>query len=577
MYRTGDRVRWRADGTLEFLGRLDEQVKIRGFRIEPGEIEAALRAHAAVREARVIVREDAPGDKRLVAYVVGRRGGGRRCARSCGESLPEYMVPAAFVALDRAAADAERQAGPPGAARAGPGRPAADALRGAAHAGGGGAGGDLGGGAGRGARGRDGRLLRAGRALAAGHAGGVAHPRSASAWSCRCARSSSGPRWPRWRSAVEALRRDGDAAPSRRWSPSAATARCRSRSRRSGCGSWTGWSRGAPLYNIPAALRLRGALDAAALERALGEIVRRHEALRTTFREVDGAPVQVIAPFDGLRAARRGPVRRSRRRSARRRAPAARRRKRRVRPFDLARGPALPRRAAAAGDDEHVLLLAMHHVVSDGWSLGVLFRELSALYAAYRDGAGVAAAGAAGAVRGLRRVAARAAARARCWTGSWRTGRSGWPARPRCWSCRRTIPRPAVQTYRGAHARVSRPRRAAGPAASRWGAARARRCTWCCWPPSRRCSRRHGAGDDVVVGSPIAGRTRGEAEGLIGFFVNTLALRTDLSGDPAFRELLRARPRDHAGRVRAPGPALRAAGGGAAAGAQPEPHARSSR
>jgi hypothetical protein len=100
MYRTGDRVRWRAEGKLEFMGRLDDQVKIRGFRIEPGEVEAALAAYPGVREARVMMREDQPGDKRLVAYVVGsvEMDGLRAHLR---QGLPEYMVPQAIVALER--------------------------------------------------------------------------------------------------------------------------------------------------------------------------------------------------------------------------------------------------------------------------------------------------------------------------------------------------------------------------------------------------------------------------------------------------------------------------------------------
>ncbi|HEY7769089.1 condensation domain-containing protein, partial [Longimicrobium sp.] len=141
---------------------------------------------------------------------------------------------------------------------------------------------------------------------------------------------------------------------------------------------------GSAVYNLAAAHRLWGELDAAALERAVGEIVRRHEPLRTVFADVDGSPVQVVAPFggftlpvedlSGLGDADRGAA--ARRRAAEEAA----------RPFDLAAGPLFRAALLRIGAQEHVLLLTMHHIVSDGWSMGVLFRELSVLYEAYREG-----------------------------------------------------------------------------------------------------------------------------------------------------------------------------------------------
>ena len=156
MYRTGDLGRWLADGTIEFLGRNDFQVKIRGFRIELGEIEARLAEYAGMREAVVVAREDAPGDKRLVAYYTrwreskrseGETVGAEQLRSHLAEKLPEYMVPAAYVRLEIVAADAEREAGPQGAAGAGRRRVRGAGIRGAGGGDGNDAGGDLGGGA----------------------------------------------------------------------------------------------------------------------------------------------------------------------------------------------------------------------------------------------------------------------------------------------------------------------------------------------------------------------------------------------------------------------------------------------
>ena len=207
------------------------------------------------------------------------------------------------------------------------------------------------------------------------------------------------------------------------------------------------------------------------------------------------------------------------------------------RPFDLARGPLLRLGLIRLGEREHIALVTLHHIVSDGWSLGVLARELAALYDAFAAGTPLAPARAAAAVRRLRRLAA-AVAPGRGARGAARLLEG--PAR------RRAGPGAARPTGRGRRSRASAAGRARGS------------CPRRCWPELQALSRQEGATlfmtllaafqallhrytgqDDIVVGTPIAGRNRSEVEGLIGFFVNTLVLRGDLSGDPSFRELLR--------------------------------------
>ncbi|HEU4556864.1 MAG TPA: amino acid adenylation domain-containing protein, partial [Longimicrobium sp.] len=380
LYRTGDRVRWMADGTLEYLGRLDEQVKIRGFRIELGEVEAALRQASGVRDCAVVVREDEPGDRRLVAYVV-REAEPEALRDRVRRSLPEYMLPAAFVFLDALPLTSngklDRKALPapePASAEdryVAPRTPVEEVLAGIWA--------------------EVLRLERVGVEESFFDLGGhsllatrvVSRIREVLAVELPLRALFEGPTVAELAKVVEEMRRAElpvlpPVVPVERTAPlplSFAQERL--------------WfidrlQPGSTTYNIPAAWRLGGALDRAALERSLGEIVRRHETLRTVFAEVDGSPVQVITPFDGFVV----PVEDLSVLGEADRAAAVRHRAveetRRV--FDLSAGPLFRAALLRLGEEDHVLQLSMHHIVSDGWSMGVLFRELSALYEAYREG-----------------------------------------------------------------------------------------------------------------------------------------------------------------------------------------------
>ncbi|HEX8906138.1 MAG TPA: condensation domain-containing protein, partial [Longimicrobiaceae bacterium] len=285
-----------------------------------------------------------------------------------------------------------------------------------------------------------------------------------------------------------------------------------------------------PFYNVSTAMRLEGALDVRAMERALGEVVRRHEALRTTFREIKQVAVQVIAPFRGFRL----PVEdlsRAGEAEARRRTN-----EELARPFDLEAGPLFRARLLRLGAEEHMLLLTMHHIVTDWWSTGILLRELSAVYAAFREGREsplpeLAVQYADYAVWQREQLQGEMLDRQMAY---WKERLDGAPARLE-------LPtdhaRPDTQSHRGSRV----PAMIGGelPQRLRDLGQREGATTYmvllAAW---QVLLGRYAASDDVVVGTSIAGRTRREIEELIGFFVNTLVLRTDLSGDPTFREVL---------------------------------------
>jgi amino acid adenylation domain-containing protein len=565
LYRTGDRARWSSAGELEFLGRLDHQVKIRGFRVELGEIEAALGTHPGVAAAAAVVREEAPGDQRLVAYFVARgEGEAAPSAPAVAElrgwlaaRLPGAMVPQAFVEvaalpltangkLDRAALasrPAPRGAGSPGSgARAGDGedlpapRGPIEALLVAVWE-------EVLGVEGLGAR--DSFFDLGGHSLLAVQM--VSRVRAQLGLEMELRDLFEAPTVEQLARRIAgrqgalaaappplvAQPRDGRQA---RWPLSFAQQRL--------------WfldqlRPGSNAYNLPVRLRIGGRLDRAALRHSLQAVVARHEALRTRFAYDEGEAAQVVEPAAELAlplldlgalpaTARQAELDRLAASAA-------------ARPFDLQRGPLL--RAllvalgqgveAAASPSGHVLLATMHHIVSDGWSMAIFAREATALYAAHAG-----------------------------------HGRSAPPALPalpvqyadyavwqRAWLCGEVLEKELAYWRRrlaGAPAVLAlptdRPRR---PVAGEGGGSRRRTLSAPSTHEVRVFGRRHGAtlfmtllagfagllsrysGElDLCIGTPVAGRDRLEIEGLIGFFVNILVLRADLEGRPDFAALL---------------------------------------
>src|SRR5215468_10341189 len=288
------------------------------------------------------------------------------------------------------------------------------------------------------------------------------------------------------------------------------------------------------VYNVPSALRLSGELDRGALKQSLNEIVRRHEVLRTKFPMVEGEPLQVISPSlavslpmvdltDRSESEREDEARRLAAEEARR-------------PFDLSQGPLVRMMLQRLAENEHVLLLTMHHIVSDGWSMGVLHHELSVLYEAFSRGQ----------PSSLPELPNQYADFA-IWQREYLQGEvlerqlSYWKKQlegiPAVLNLSTDHPRPAVQSFRGKRQSIelSEELTQGLKALSRKGGVTLFMTLLAAF---QTLLYRYTGQEDIVVGSPIANRNQTDLEGLVGFFVNTLTLRTDLSGKPTFRELL---------------------------------------
>ncbi len=530
MYRTGDLARWRADGSLDFLGRADQQLKIRGLRIEPGEIEAVLLGHPQVAQAAVVAREDAPGEKRLVAYVVAAGAADPQAAglrEHLARALPDYMVPAAFVSLpalplgpsgklDRRALPAPEfeSAATPYAAPRTPteqvlARLWAETLQ-------------------RPRVGIHDNFFELG-----GHSLLIVQLMSM----IRQQFMIDLPVDTLFQvSTIEGLAALLDQASGERPRPTPMPRPARIPLSPAQRRLWLmNQLEGAnPAYNMPLALRLSGPLDRAALHAALGDLVQRHESLRTVYPSEDGMPCQRVLDGEAARplvfeadssedaiagqlhaAAGHG--------------------------FELAGAAPLRVSLFRLDEDEHVLLLLTHHIAGDGASLLPLARDLSVAYAARREGR------APGwtplplqyadyalwqqQLLGSEDDAASMAARQRAF---WAEALAGLPEQLALPADRG---RPAVPSHRGEVVPLAIPARvhermlqlARDGQASVFMVLQAGLAA---------LLGRVGAGEDIVIGSPVAGRSDHALDDLIGCFVNTLVLRTDLSGRPGLRELV---------------------------------------
>jgi amino acid adenylation domain-containing protein/non-ribosomal peptide synthase protein (TIGR01720 family) len=538
MYRTGDRMRWTAGGELEYLGRADDQVKIRGHRVEPGEIAVALLAHPGVGDAAVVARADQPGGEpahlRLVAYVVAAAD--RPCPAApelrdfLRRSLPDYLIPAAFVELavlptnssgklDRRAlpAPAADTAAAASGAEYVPPRTAAERAVAEAFE----------------------YVLGVGRAGADDNffaLGGdsilsirvVSRLRTAVGVELSPRALFTAPTVAGLAELIPSAAGPGEAASAAPPPPIPVVPRERALPlsfAQQRLWFLNEFEPDSTEYLTPTGLRLRGDLDPGALRTALTAVVARHEALRTTFEEVDGHGAQVVhPPYDValplLDLAGRGQAERAAELAAVLDTEARS-------GFDLRRGPLLRTRLVRLADDDHVLIVTLHHIVTDGWSTGVLVGELSAAYAAalraapadlpplpvqYADFAAWQRDRLSGEVLAGQ-------------MGYWRDQLAGVPPL----DLPTDRPRPPVRTGNGAVREFAVP----ADVTARLGALARQRGDTLFTTLIAACQvlfSRWSGQRDVAVGTVTSGRDRAELEGLIGFFVNTVVLRADVDG-----------------------------------------------
>jgi len=535
LYKTGDLVRYRADGNIEFLGRIDHQVKIRGFRIELGEIEALLSQHPIIRETVVLAREEESGSGRLIAYIVPHSGqkltvAELRCFLAA--KLPDYMLPSAFVFLEALPltpnGKLDRRSLPAPdwtqlqteTVFVAPRTPVEQALAeiwvqvlGVTQVGI-----------------HDNFFELGGHSLLATRV--VSQLRQVLDVELPLRSLFEAPTVAGLAQVVAATQANSSLAPIERVSRQAELPLSFAQQR-----LWflDQLEPDSSFYNIPAAIRLQGQLNIFALQQSIQEILRRHEVLRTSFKTVAGQPLPVISPTTELNwsivdlthlppASQEDEVKRLAIAEAQK-------------PFALDTSPLLRVTLLQLNSTAHALLFTMHHIAADGWSMEVLVREVAALYQAFSSGQPSP-------LPELPIQYVDFAAWQRQWLQGeaianrlayWQQHLSGAPA---VLNLPTDYPRPAVQTFRGATYAIELSQELS-QALKTLSQQQGSTLYMTLLAGFKTLLTRYTGSGDIVVGTPIANRQQSELEGLIGFFVNTLVLRTNLTDNPSFEELLR--------------------------------------
>ncbi len=534
MYKTGDLVKYLQNGNMEFIRRADEQVKIRGYRIEPGEIESVLLQNPEIDDAVVIVREDVAGDKRLVSYLVpaeDKEINFSDIRQQLKAVLPDYMIPASSVLMDKipltANGKVDRRALPK------PGREALAAeIEYTAPS-----------------TEEEQKLAALWRELLQIDTIGIhdnffelgGHSLLVTQLVSRI-RDAFG---------IELPLKDIFEAPTiatlllkiemghSAFSAPSLTSGVRPEHIPLSFAQQRLWfldqlSPGNPFYNIPSAMRIKGALNPEVLESALHQIAMRHESLRTTFKAKDGKPEQIIAAESDFKL-----------RTIDLSDSETSERERKIRllidedtakPFKLDKGPLFRVHLIKAAPEDHVLLFNIHHIISDGWSTNVLIRELSVLYEAFLRGAGSP----------LPELKIQYADYA-IWQRSWlkdeilseqlQYWKEAIGVNPPVLNLPLDYPRPAVQTFDGAVHQAPLGS-SLSEATAELGRKHGATLFMTLLAAFQAFLHRYSSQDEILTGSPIAGRSHSETEALIGFFVNTIVLKADFSQPLSFSSLL---------------------------------------